>query len=313
MEQYVFGADIGGTTVKLGLFTQAGEKKDVREIPTRTENGGAQILPDIADAIRGTMTEYGIGQSEVCGIGMGAPGPVDANGWIDHAVNLGWGKMNLKESLRQLTGLPVAVGNDANVAAFGEAWKGSGSGCRNLLMVTLGTGIGGGIVADGKILTGASGAGGEIGHIHLEDGEEEACNCGSRGCFEQYCSATGAVRLANRLLAEKPQEPSVLRDRTFTCRELFAAARDGDPIAVEARGRYGEYLGKGLAVCATVLNPEIIVLGGGVSKAGTLLIDLLKPSFDACVFHGAKGVRFVMAALGNEAGIYGAARMVIEG
>ncbi len=311
MSKYVFGADVGGTTVKIGLLTETGEKVDFWEIPTRTEDHGSKIIPDIAESIRAKMKEKGIEDTQVLGAGIGVPGAVNADGLCYQAVNLGWEKVNVVNDLHAALKLPVKAGNDANVAALGEAWKGGGQGYPNMCLVTLGTGVGGGIIIEGKILTGAKGSGGEIGHINLVEDEPEACGCGNHGCFEMYASATGAVRLAKRLLAST-DEDSVLRGKDFECKDIFDAAKAGDKLAVKASEQYGHYLGKGIAVVASVVNPEIIVLGGGVSKAGDILFDLLKPSFERFVFPGCKDAKFALAKLGNDAGVYGAAKLLID-
>ena len=312
MAEYVFGVDVGGTTVKLGLFDINGTVQDKWEIPTRTENGGVNILPDIAQSIRDKMSEKNIVKENVAGVGVGAPGPVDGDGIIHKAVNLGWDEMNLKKELTAiLDGMRVEGGNDANVAALGEMWKGGGQGYKNLVAVTLGTGVGGGIIINGKIMTGATGSGGEIGHIHVEDDETEACGCGNYGCLEEYASATGITRLANRKL-KASEKDSVLRQGEVSAKTVFDAVKAGDELAIEIAKQFGDYLGKGLAVVAGVINPEIFVIGGGVSKAGEVLFDYIRPAFDRTVFHGCKDTRFALATLGNDAGIYGAAKMVLD-
>ncbi|MDE6739561.1 MAG: ROK family glucokinase [Lachnospiraceae bacterium] len=312
MAEYVFGVDIGGTTVKLGLFDNSGNVLDKWEIPTRTENGGTNILPDIAQSIQEKMSEKSIDKDNVAGVGVGAPGPVDGAGIIHKAVNLGWGEMNLKQELSTLlSGMRVEGGNDANVAALGEMWKGGGQGYGNLVAVTLGTGVGGGIIINGKIMTGATGSGGEIGHIHVEDEESEACGCGNYGCLEEYASATGITRLANRKLQASDKD-SVLRQGEVSAKTVFDAVKAGDELAIEVAQQFGDYLGKGLAVIAGVINPEIFVIGGGVSKAGEVLFDYIRPAFDKTVFHGCKDTKFALATLGNDAGIYGAAKMVLD-
>ncbi len=312
MAEYVFGVDIGGTTVKLGLFDNSGNVLDKWEIPTRTENGGTNILPDIAQSIQDKMSEKNIEKDNVAGVGVGAPGPVDGAGIIHKAVNLGWDEMNLKLELSTLlSGMRVEGGNDANVAALGEMWKGGGQGYANLVAVTLGTGVGGGIIINGKIMTGATGSGGEIGHIHVEDEESEACGCGNYGCLEEYASATGITRLANRKLQASDKD-SVLRQGEVSAKTVFDAVKAGDELAIEVAQQFGDYLGKGLAVIAGVINPEIFVIGGGVSKAGEVLFDYIKPAFDKTVFHGCKDTKFALATLGNDAGIYGAAKMVLD-
>lgn len=311
MREYVLGVDIGGTTVKIGLLSTEGEKLDLWEIPTRTENDGVNILPDISSSIKTKLAEKKIDVNQVEGIGIGAPGAVSSDGVIYQAVNLGWHQMDVAGTLSEATGLPVRAGNDANVAALGESWKGGGQGYSNMLLITLGTGVGGGIIVDGKILNGATGSGGEIGHIHLNDGEPEACGCGNHGCFEQYASATGALRLARRKL-EATDSPSVLRGKDYSCKDIFDAAKNGDEVAGEIAKEYGYFLGKGTAAVACVTNPEIIVIGGGVSKCGGMLFDLLKPSFEEYVFKGCKNCKFALATLGNDAGVYGAAKLVLE-
>ena len=310
MKKYVFGVDVGGTTVKLGLFDVEGNLLDKWEIPTRTENGGNQILPDVAESIKAKIAEKKIDKADVAGVGLGAPGPIDSQGVVYNAVNLGWGVFSIKEVLSGLLDLPVMAGNDANVAALGEMWKGGGQGHKNVVAVTLGTGVGGGIIVEGKILTGSVGAGGEIGHIHVEDNETEPCGCKNCGCLEQYTSATGIVRLAKRRLA-KDDTPSMIRRDNISAKTVFDAVKEGDPLAIEVAQQFGEYLGKGLATIAGVLNPEIFVIGGGVSKAGEVLFDYIIPPFKRTVFKGCLNAEFALATLGNDAGIYGAAKLVL--
>ena len=311
MGQYVFGVDIGGTTVKLGLFNKAAELLDKWEIPTVKVNGGEQILPDVAKSILKKMEEKGIAKSDIIGIGVGAPGAVDEEGtMVGGAVNLGWGVLNIPQILKEYLDVPVKAANDANVAALGEMWQGGGKGHRNIVAVTLGTGVGGGIIVEGKILTGATGAGGEIGHIHMEDNETELCGCKKKGCLEQYASATGIVRLAKRRLAED-DKPSCLREGEISAKTVFDGVKAGDEVAIEIAERFGNYLGKGLAMVACTVNPEVFVIGGGVSKAGEILLSFIKPSFEKYVFSPCKKVEFALAKLGNDAGIYGAAALVI--
>ncbi|MBR1700839.1 MAG: ROK family glucokinase [Lachnospiraceae bacterium] len=312
MSKYAFGVDIGGTTVKLGLFDESGTVLDKWEIPTVKENGGEKILPDVAQSIRGKIEEKGIALADVAGIGVGAPGAVDEQGtMVKGAVNLGWGKLNIPEELHKYLDVPVKAANDANVAAFGEMWQGGGKGYRNMVAVTLGTGVGGGIIVEGRILTGATGAGGEIGHMHVEDAETEECGCKNKGCLEQYASATGIARLANRRLA-KDLAPSVLRDGEVTAKTVFDAVKAGDALAIEVAEQFGEYLGKGLALVAAVVNPEIFVIGGGVSKAGEVLLSYVEPVFRKYAFLACRDAKFALATLGNDAGIYGAAGLILQ-
>lgn len=311
MSQYVFGVDVGGTTVKLGLFTEEGKILDKWEISTRTDDSGSHILPDIAESIEAKMKEKKIDKADVAGVGVGAPGPIDEEGVVHRAVNLGWGTFSIRDTLRGLLNLPVSAGNDANVAALGEMWKGGGIGCKDMIMVTLGTGVGGGIIINGKMLTGSTGAGGEIGHIHVEDKETESCNCGNYGCLEQYSSATGIARLARQIL-EKSQKDSVLRTGKISAKTVFDAVKEKDEIAIQVAEQFGKYLGDCLAAISGVVNPEVIVLGGGVSKAGEILMDFIKPHYEKTVFHGSRDVKFTLATLGNDAGIYGAAKLILD-
>ncbi len=310
MSKIVFGVDIGGTTVKMGVFSAEGTLLQNWEIPTRKEESGSLILPDVAASILAKIEEMGYDKADIIGVGVGAPGPVDGAGNINKAVNLGWDRINIVDILSPLVGLPVKAGNDANVAALGEMWKGGGQGFKDMVAVTLGTGVGGGIIIDGKLVAGFAGAGGEIGHINVEEKETDSCGCGNKGCMEQYGSATGVVRLAKIRLAEN-EEPSLLREGELSAKSIWDAVKAGDKVAVEVAEKFGYYLGKGLAAIAGVVNPEAFVVGGGVSKAGEVLFEYIKPHFEHFVFAGCKDVQFKLATLGNDAGIYGAARLVI--
>ncbi|MEY8333042.1 ROK family glucokinase [Lachnospiraceae bacterium 47-T17] len=311
MKQYGFGVDIGGTTIKLGLFRTDGELLDKWEIPTRRENNGAGVLPDVAEAIRAKQTEHGIDDSDIQGVGVGVPGPVTPEGVVCKCVNLGWGIFNVEETLSDLTGYPVRAGNDANVAALGEMWQGAGVGTKNMVMVTLGTGVGGGVIVDGRVVAGATGAGGEIGHISMNDEEELVCGCGKRGCLEQYASATGVVTLTKRALAAS-DEPSSLRElKEVTAKDTFDAAKAGDALACAVVEQFGEILGKGLAKVACVVNPEVFVIGGGVSRAGTMILDVVGKYFMSNTFHACFDTKFKLAELGNDAGIYGCVQMIL--
>ena len=308
--KYIFGVDLGGTTVKMGLFNESGEVLDKWEIKTVKENNGAQILPDIAASIKAKVCEKNINKDDVIGVGIGAPGPIDDNGNIFGAPNLGWGTFNVSETLSNLTGFKVKTGNDANVAALGEMWMGGGKGYKSIVMVTLGTGVGGGVIIDEKIVAGAKGAGGEIGHILVNPHETETCGCGKKGCLEQYGSATGVVRLANRRLA-KDDKASSLRGKDITCKDVWDAVKEGDEVAIEIAEEFGLILGNGLGVIACVVNPEAFVIGGGVSKAGEILLDYIIKNFKETTFRGCKETDFKLATLGNDAGIYGAAKLVL--
>ena len=230
--KYGFGIDRGGTTVKIAYFDENGTMLDKWEIPTVTAGGGAQILPDIAASIQNYLKNHSIDASAILGLGIGVPGPVNAKGVVNKCVNLGWGVFNIAEELRSLTGFPVKAGNDANVAALGEFWKGGGQNCDNMVFVTLGTGVGGGIVVEGNLLHGAHGSGAEIGHLCVNPAETVRCNCGNYGCVEQYCSATGIVRLAKLYLAANDTATSLRAVENLTCKDIFDAAKAEDAAAL---------------------------------------------------------------------------------
>lgn len=310
--KYCFGVDIGGTTVKLGLFSTEGELLDKWEIPTRTENQGEAILPDVASAVMQKIRERDLTDTEIQGVGVGLPAPVDSEGVVKNTANLGWGYKAVKAELQALLGgIRVEAGNDANVAAMGEMWLGAGKGERNMVMVTLGTGVGGGIVVDGRMLVGATGAGGEIGHMCVRRDEEEACGCGLHGCLEQYASATGIARLAERRLAKNDDE-TILRGKRNSAKTVFDAVKAGDAVAIQIAEEFGKYLGEAMANLAVIINPAVIVIGGGVSKAGEVLLPYIEKPFREKAFFADKETRFVLAALGNDAGICGAARLILE-
>ncbi|MBU3877730.1 ROK family glucokinase [Faecalicatena sp. AGMB00832] len=313
MKKYAFGVDIGGTTVKMGLFKTDGKLLDMWEIPTRTENGGKFILGDISEAVYEKLSEKKISHLDVEGIGMGVPGPVGADGTVFKCVNLGWDIFNVEVELSELTGMRVKAGNDANVAALGEMWQGGGRGCKNIVMITLGTGVGGGVILDGHILPGENGAAGEIGHLPMSDEETECCGCGKKGCLEQYASATGVVRMTRKYMEAHPQMHSTLRSiEKLTAKDIFDAAKAGDEIALKMTDETGRMLGKGLASIACVVNPEAFVIGGGMAKAGGILLDSVQKYYRSYAFHAARDTRFCLAALGNEAGIYGGVKLILD-
>lgn len=306
MATYYVGVDVGGTTIKLGLFSDAGELLEKWDIPTSTENDGEGILPDIVDSIEAKRAERG---GNIKGIGVGIPGPITDDGVVLKCANFGWGVFNVRNALAGLTGVGnVRVANDANVAALGEMWKGGGRGYDSIVMVTLGTGCGGGIIYNGRVLTGTKGAGGEIGHIKVEKNETETCGCGNRGCLEQYVSAPGIVRMAKRGL----REDSCLNGmEEFTAKDVFDGAKAGDAYCLEIVDRFGRYLGTALSNIAHVVDPEAFVIGGGVSAAGGIILDVVEKYYAENAMYALKDTKFCLAELGNDAGIYGAVRMVL--
>lgn len=310
--KYYLGVDLGGTTVKLGVFTTGGELLKKWEIPTRKANAGELILPDIAESISGALDELSLPRDQVLGAGLGVPGAVQNDAVVAPCVNLdGWGG-DVAGKLSELLGMPVKAVNDANAAALGEMWQGSGKGCKSVVFVTLGTGVGGGIIIDGKLVRGSHGAGGEIGHITVNAGESEPCGCGKHGCLEQYASATGVVRAAKRFLAES-DAPSALRGYdTISAKAVFDEAKNGDALANEIVRFFGDNLGYALASISCVCDPEVFVIGGGVSAAGQIILDAVGEAFRKHAFPSAECTRFALASLGNNAGIYGCARLMAE-
>ncbi|MBQ4463965.1 MAG: ROK family glucokinase [Eubacterium sp.] len=310
MAKYYVGVDVGGTTVKMGLFSDEGEFIRKWEIPTRTEDGGKQILPDIVESIKNETADSG----EVLGIGIGVPGPVTDDGVVLKCANLGWGVFSAKDELIKLAGLEnVKIANDANIAALGEMWKGGGRGFDSIVMVTLGTGVGGGIILNGQILNGSMGAGGEIGHMKIRPDEEDGCNCGGKGCLEQYCSATGVVRIAKKHLhpGGAKLEDSCLAGIEITAKDIFDGAKADDTYCKEVVEEFGRALGHGLANVAQVMDPQAFVIGGGVSRAGEIIIDVTKKYYNDYVMFALQNKEFRLAELGNDAGIYGAVKMVL--
>ena len=311
MEKYVFGADIGGTTVKLGFFTTEGTLLEKWEITPRKDDGGRYVLSDVAESINAKIAEKKIARESIVGVGIGVPGPVKDDGTVLGCPNLGWGEFNVEAESEKLLGFPVKVGNDANMAALGEMWRGGGKGFQSIVMITLGTGVGGGIIVNGKMLCGTNGAGGEIGHTCVNDKETETCGCGRKGCLEQYASATGIARMAIKQLNDT-ERPSKLRNVQYiSAKEVFDAAKTGDDLALDLVEEHGEILGKALASVAGVCDPEAFVIGGGVSRAGEILVKTTRKYYQQYVFRACRNAEFMLATLGNDAGIYGCAEAIL--
>ena len=282
------------------------------EIPTRKDKKGSNIIPDIAASIRSELVNEQIPLSDISGAGMGVPGPTMSNGYVSKCVNLGWVDCNPAEELSELLGIPVKAGNDANVAALGEAWKGGAEGFQDVVMVTLGTGVGGGVIMNGKIVAGNRGLGGELGHITVNRNESEKCNCGNKGCLEQYASATGVVKIAKRLLAERYSDSMIRNVEPLSAKKIFDAAKKKDGIAVEAVETLANYLGMAMATVTLTIDPDVFVIGGGVSNAGEILVNTIEHYYKKYLSISEKRAKIVLASLGNDAGIYGAARMVLD-
>ena len=314
MKEYAFGIDLGGTTAKIGLFTTSGALLEKWEVPTDTSNAGEHILENLAAAILGKMKEQSIDPEQVEGVGIGVPGPVQNASVVPIVcANLGgWGEQNVSARLSGLLdGLKVLVGNDANVAALGEIWMGAAKGCSSAVMVTLGTGVGGGVIVNNHVIDGTHGAGGEIGHITVNRHETAVCGCGKKGCLEQYSSATGVVRCMKKLLDENPDTPCVLRGTDFVSKDVFDAARSGDALAAREVDEMADTLGMALASIAATVDPEAFLVGGGVSRAGEVLFAPLTRHFKEYAFPSCRETPINQASLGNDAGIYGAVRLIV--
>ena len=313
MSDYLVGVDIGGTMIKIGCFNTDGILVKKWSFPTRTIDNGERILSDVAQSIDSNLNEEHITIENVMGIGIGVPGPIIKDSIVNKCVNLGWGIKDVSAELSSLINIRnIKVANDANAAALGEAWKGAGEGHHSAVMITIGTGIGAGVIIDESIVSGAFGAAGEIGHIMVNEDETVPCSCGSKGCLEQYASATGIVKTCRKLLSETDKE-SVLRDlQDPSCKDVCDAAKANDPVALRIVDDVCRNIGKVLAYVSAVVDPEIYIIGGGVSKAGNILLNGIQGYFRHYAFHASRRARFRLAELGNDAGIYGLARLAMN-
>ena len=313
MKAYAVGVDVGGTTVKIGIFRTSGDLLLKWEIVTDKKDGGRNILPDIASSIKSMLSNKGIGLDEIQGVGIGIPGAILNRSIVNRALNLGWDVVPVKDQLEQLFDgkINVLVGNDANVAALGEMWQGGGKGFKDIVMVTLGTGVGGGIIINEQILDGTFGAAGEIGHMPVNPQETRVCGCGKKGHLEQYASATGIANTAKAVVSSTKEDTELKGLDSITAKDVFDAAKRGDKVALGIVDYTAEILGRGLAMVAAVVDPQAFVIGGGVSKAGPILTDSIQKYYRKYAFHASEDTKFVLATLGNDAGIYGAVRMVL--
>ena len=307
------GVDLGGTNIKVGLVTPNGEVIAENSIPTEADGGVAHVLDRMAGGVRGLM-ERAKGGVVVRGVGVGSPGQVDVEkGVVREPPNLpGWDEVGLGSALEEMLDLPVVVDNDANVAALAEFAYGAGQGVSEMLMVTLGTGVGGGLILRGKLYRGARGAAGEFGHtIVQQDGP--LCGCGRRGCVEAFVGTRGILRrLREQLDAGAVSMLSSIDSKRVMPKDISEAASRGDGVALEVLRETGMYLGVGLGNVANLLNLERVVVGGGVANAGEFILGPARESL-ARVAHkvSRETIRVVKAALGGWAGIVGAARLAM--
>lgn len=310
--KYLYGIDIGGTTVKMGLFGEDGTLKEKWEIKTRTEENGKNILPDIAKAVNDHSKANNISKEDVIGLGVGVPGAVLEFSKVNECVNLGWGSVDVAGELSKLTGCKVKATNDANAAALGEIWMGAAADYNSAVMITLGTGVGGGIIVDGKIIDGSRGYGGEIGHMTVDPFDDRVCNCGKTGCLELYASATGIVYETKKALKDFKEATTLKELKEVTSKDIFDAAKAGDEFAKKRVDDLGQKLALAAGNIALMVDPEVFVIGGGVSKAGQILLDALNAHYKRYTFGKAQETKFVLATLGNDAGIYGAASLMLS-
>ncbi|HEM6521034.1 ROK family protein [Streptococcus suis] len=345
MSKKIIGIDLGGTSVKLAILTTEGEIQEKWSIKTNILDDGSHIVPDIIDSIQHRFETHGLTKDNFLGIGMGSPGVVDSEaGTVIGAYNLNWKTLQLvKDQFESALGLPFFIDNDANVAALGEQWVGAGNNNPNVVFMTLGTGVGGGVIAAGNLIRGVKGAGGELGHITVDFDEPFACTCGKKGCLETVASATGIVNLSRRyadqyagdaklkqmiddgqdvtakdvfdLAKEGDAKLKQMIDdgQDVTAKDVFDLAKEGDDLALIVYRHFSEYLGVACANIAAVLNPAYIVLGGGVSAAGELLLDGVRKVFAENSFPQIKeSTQIVLATRGNDAGVLGAASLVLK-
>ncbi|MFZ1251753.1 MAG: ROK family glucokinase [Streptococcus suis] len=319
MTKKIIGIDLGGTSVKLAILTTEGEIQEKWSIKTNILDEGSHIVPDIIDSIKHRFETYGLTKEDFLGVGMGSPGVVDSEaGTVIGAYNLNWKTLQLvKDQFESALGLPFFIDNDANVAALGEQWVGAGNNNPNVVFMTLGTGVGGGVIAAGNLIRGVKGAGGELGHITVDFDAPFACTCGKKGCLETVASATGIVNLTRRYAEEYAGDAKLKQliddGEEVTAKDVFDLAKEGDDLALIVYRHFSNYLGVACANIAAVLNPAYIVLGGGVSAAGEFLLDGVRNVFADNSFPQIKeSTQIVLATRGNDAGVLGAASLVLK-
>ncbi|HEM3697209.1 TPA: ROK family glucokinase [Streptococcus suis] len=319
MSKKIIGIDLGGTSVKLAILTTEGEIQEKWSIKTNILDDGSHIVPDIIESIQHRFETHGLTKDDFLGVGMGSPGVVDSEaGTVIGAYNLNWKTLQLvKEQFESALGLPFFIDNDANVAALGEQWVGAGNNNPNVVFMTLGTGVGGGVIAAGNLIRGVKGAGGELGHITVDFDEPFACTCGKKGCLETVASATGIVNLSRRYADQYAGDAKLKQmiddGQDVTAKDVFDLAKEGDDLALIVYRHFSEYLGVACANIAAVLNPAYIVLGGGVSAAGEFLLDGVRKVFAENSFPQIKeSTQIVLATRGNDAGVLGAASLVLK-
>ncbi|MCY7080414.1 ROK family glucokinase [Streptococcus oralis] len=319
MSQKIIGIDLGGTSIKFAILTQEGEIQEKWSIKTNILDEGSHIVDDMIESIQHRLDLLGLSSTDFRGIGMGSPGVVDREkGTVIGAYNLNWKTLQpIKEKIEKALGIPFFIDNDANVAALGERWMGAGDNQPDVVFMTLGTGVGGGIVAEGKLLHGVAGAAGELGHITVDFDQPIACTCGKKGCLETVASATGIVNLTRRYADEYEGDATLKRliddGEEVTAKTVFDLAKEGDDLALIVYRNFSRYLGITCANIGSILNPSTIVIGGGVSAAGEFLLQGVQKVYDENTFPQVRTTtKLALATLGNDAGVIGAASLVLQ-
>jgi len=314
-EKIYVGVDVGGTTMKLGICNAEGTLLQTFEGPTEVNKGSDAILHNIATYSKQIVEESSYSWEQVQGVGIGIAGFLDIpNGFMKHSPNLYINNVDIKGTLEKELNVLIKVNNDANVAALGEAWAGAGRGISNCVMYTLGTGVGGGIIIDGKIVEGFQSVAGELGHMAIvPDLEAIQCGCGKRGCLETVSSATGIIRMAEEAVA-RGDRTTLASVEKIMAKDVLDAAKAGDEVATRITARAAYYLGRSMAMMSVILNPECYIIGGGVAKAGDFLFDQIREVFEKYTQDASKeNVKIVPAVLGNNAGVVGAAGLILRG
>jgi glucokinase len=319
MGKVAVGIDLGGTSTKLSLVKSTGEIVDKWNIPTDTSEAGSKIIPNIIQSLKQKISELNVANSDIIGIGMGAPGAINRNeGTVSGAYNLNWVEVQPVQSVFEASfGVPFFIDNDANVAALGEKWRGSGNNLKNVVFITLGTGVGGGVIITNQLLTGNHGCAGEIGHIHVSDNPIFQCTCGNQGCLESVASATGMIHLSKYLAQEhegsSKLKQTILEKDEITVKEVFDAAKVKDTLGLVILENFGNYIGLACSHIANILDPDKIIVGGGIAAAGSILLSEIFETYHKYTFPKARDKELLtLARLGNDAGILGAAYLVMS-
>lgn len=319
MRELLIGIDLGGTTAKLSIIKITGEILEKWSVLTNTTDSGSNIIADIIDSLKQRINQLGIDYSNIAGIGMGAPGAINRKkGTVSGAYNLNWvEEQPIKSIFENSFGLPFFIDNDANVAALGEKWLGSGDNLENIVFITLGTGVGGGVITANQLVTGKHGCAGEIGHLHVSDNPVFQCTCGNQGCLESVASANGMIQLSKYLAKQYQIESQlknlVLEKNEITVKEVFDAAKDSDPFGILVLETFSSYIGLACSHIANLLDPDKIIIGGGIAAAGEILLSSIFATYNKYTFPKARDKELLtLANLGNDAGVLGAAYLVIS-